>query len=261
MSQGPAEFVRSLFFPVFHLLRPPPPTHPSPPLLLSQGNNFDTFNQPNGYDAAGEWLFDDITTQWPTYARFTHWDARRLDAADETTAWDADVQPWDTYNLSLALLDNYDAHADVGRYTSFVWNDTSLRFDVPTALVSGDLFDLLELLGALAPLLTATTTDNSSSSSGLDVASLLDVLGGLNTTNLPVPEIMQLLGVTAGEVSVMHNSSTKHALPSAITDHVRRLMFLQAQRSDPTLASMPAASCVAFRGWGGVGWGVVVSRV
>ena len=110
-------------------------------------------------------------------------------------------------------------------YTAYVWDDELLNISVPTALTSGDPADLLQLVNVLLPLLNSTSGGNASASGGIDLAGLLAVLNTIPSTSMPVYEALEALGAPIGQVSVLHNASTKHALPSSITDHIRRLLF------------------------------------
>lgn len=111
-----------------------------------------------------------------------------------------------------------------------MWDDELLNISVPTALTSGDPADLLNLVNVLLPLLNSTSGGGGGnatgvSGGGIDLAGLLAVLSTIPSTSMPVYEALEALGAPIGQVSVLHNASTKHALPSSITDHIRRLIF------------------------------------
>ena len=139
--------------------------------VFSQENSFDIYNQFNTEDSALEWVLDRENGQWPDTATVTTWDAVNSGLDDSEWLYGVDDSQWNSYNLSLDLLSQYNSHVQ-GRYSAYVWNDTTLEVSIPTALLTGDLEDIIELLQALAPLLNSTlgnADDSDSDGVGLSL--------------------------------------------------------------------------------------------
>ena len=167
--------------------------------------DFSILCDPNGVDFAAAWLGDANSEQWPMNAKFR--------------AWNESLPQLDSMTLSTELMASYSSHGDSGRYSAYLWSDSSCVLSVPFRVIDGGPRGLWDVAAEAATDRTFETENAST------------------WTVVPVHQVLRNLGLPINQMSLLHNASAKHAVPAFITEQIRRLMFV-----DSADTVMPAES-------------------